>query len=87
MNANDPQFWMMISSIVTAICFIVMVHIAQQQTRAGLVHDQSDIAANPDRRKVFILGLVQFVKLHPGIGRIHLQIECGGFDGLLLFAG
>jgi uncharacterized protein YoxC len=24
MNANDPQFWMMISSIVTAICFIVM---------------------------------------------------------------
>ncbi len=24
MNANDPQFWMMISSIITAICFIVM---------------------------------------------------------------
>ena len=24
MNANDPQFWMMISSIVTAVCFIVM---------------------------------------------------------------
>ncbi|MEP6848029.1 MAG: hypothetical protein ABI999_04170 [Acidobacteriota bacterium] len=24
MSANDPQFWMMISSIVTAVCFIVM---------------------------------------------------------------
>jgi len=24
MNANDPQFWMMISSIVIAVCFIVM---------------------------------------------------------------
>ena len=24
MNANDPQFWMMISSIVIAICFIAM---------------------------------------------------------------
>jgi len=24
MNANDPQFWMMISSMVTALCFIVM---------------------------------------------------------------
>ena len=24
MNASDPQFWMMISSIVTAVCFIVM---------------------------------------------------------------
>jgi uncharacterized protein YoxC len=24
MNANDPQFWMMIASIVIAICFIVM---------------------------------------------------------------
>ena len=24
MNANDPQFWMMISSIVIGVCFIVM---------------------------------------------------------------
>jgi len=24
MSASDPQFWMMISSIVTAVCFIVM---------------------------------------------------------------
>jgi hypothetical protein len=24
MNANEPQFWMMISSIVIAVCFIVM---------------------------------------------------------------
>jgi uncharacterized protein YoxC len=24
MNANDPQFWMMIASIIIAICFIVM---------------------------------------------------------------
>ena len=24
MNANDPQFWMMISSMVIAVCFIVM---------------------------------------------------------------
>jgi hypothetical protein len=24
MNANDPQFWMMIASIVIAVCFIVM---------------------------------------------------------------
>ena len=24
MNVSDPQFWMMISSIVTAICFIFM---------------------------------------------------------------
>ncbi len=24
MNANDPQFWMMVASIVIAVCFIVM---------------------------------------------------------------
>ena len=24
MNTNDPQFWMMIASIVIAVCFIVM---------------------------------------------------------------
>ncbi len=24
MNANDPQFWMMVSSIIISICFIVM---------------------------------------------------------------
>ena len=24
MNANDPQFWMMIASIIIAVCFIVM---------------------------------------------------------------
>lgn len=24
MNANDPQFWMMIASIVIAVCFVVM---------------------------------------------------------------
>jgi hypothetical protein len=24
MNTNDPQFWMMVASIVIAVCFIVM---------------------------------------------------------------
>ena len=24
MNTNEPQFWMMIASIIIAICFIVM---------------------------------------------------------------
>jgi hypothetical protein len=51
------------------------------------VNDQPDIAADPDRPEVFVLGLVELVELHAGIGRVHLQVKGRGLHGLLLVTG
>lgn len=66
---------------------IVVIDVAQQQTGIGLMDDHPDIASGADRPKVGILAAVDAMKLHPGIDRIHLQIESGCLNRLLLIAG
>lgn len=69
------------------VSFVVMIDIAEQQTRIALVHDQSNVTADTHRPEVPVPHLVDAVKTHPRAGRVQLQIERGGLDGLLLLAG
>lgn len=50
-------------------------------------YDQPEIPTHPHRPKVLILRLVQLVKFHARIGRVHLEIKGRGLHGLLLVAG
>ena len=51
------------------------------------MHDQADIAADPHRQEVRVFRLVEFVQLHAGLRRVHLQVERGDFHRFLLLAG
>jgi hypothetical protein len=64
-----------------------MVHVAEQQAVRRPVHDQPKVAADPHRPEPPVLRLSELVEAHPGAGRIELQVEDGGLDGLLLIAG
>jgi hypothetical protein len=66
---------------------VVMVRITQVQTSVGLMDDDPQILADPNRPEVFVLGLVKLVKLHTRALRVHLQIKCRGLYGLLLLPG
>lgn len=50
------------------------------------MHNQADIAADPHRPKILVLGAVKLVKTMPRIRRIQLQIEGSGLRQLLLLA-
>ena len=69
------------------IGFIVVVDVAEQQTGVRFVYDQADVAADPHRPEVRIFRLVEFVQLHPRIGRVQLQVEGGGLDNFLFVTG
>ena len=66
---------------------VVVIDVAEQKAALSLVDDQSNVAADANRPEVFILGLVEPVKAHSGVGRIELQVEGSRLDGLLLLAG
>jgi len=51
------------------------------------MHDESDVGVDTHRPEVPVARLVELVELQPGMSRIELKIESGGFDGLLLVAG
>src|SRR5688572_28163503 len=65
---------------------IVMIDVAEEEAGVGLVDDEPDVGAYPDRPETLVLRLVQFVEAEAGRRRIHLQVERGGFYGLLLIA-
>ncbi|MER9578641.1 hypothetical protein NKI78_23865 [Mesorhizobium sp. M0400] len=64
-----------------------MADIGEHQASARLVHDDADVAGNPDRPEIWILGLVDTVKLQPRLIGIRLQIECRQLRLLLLVIG
>ena len=64
-----------------------MVHVTQEQTLVGLVDDDPQIVADPNRPEVLVLCLVEFVKFHARALRVHLQVKGRGLYGLLLLAG
>lgn len=70
-----------------SVRFVVMVDVAEEQAVAGSVNNQANVGTHPHRPEVFVPGLVELMKLQPGVGGIELQVERGGFDGLLLVAG
>ena len=46
-----------------------------------------DVAADPHRPEVLVLGLVEFVKAQARRRRVQLQVKGRGLGGLLLVAG
>ena len=66
---------------------VVMVHVAEQEARRGPVDNQPDVAADPGRPEALVLRPLDLVQLQPRPGRVHLQVERGGLDRLLLVAG
>ena len=69
------------------ISIVVVVNVTKQKASIALVDDQPDVAVDPHRPEVLVLRLVELVEAHSGTGRIDLQVERGGLDGLLLVAG
>ena len=69
------------------IRFVVVIDVAEQQTRFGSVYDQPNIATNAHRPKIRVLAFIEFVELHSRLRGVHLQIESGSLNGFLLFAG
>jgi hypothetical protein len=62
---------------------VVVIDIAQEQAIFAFVDDQADVTGDAHRPEVFVSGSVELVEAHTGVGRVDLQIECRGFDGLL----
>jgi hypothetical protein len=50
------------------------------------VDDQPDIAADANGPKILVLGLVELVKAHARVRRVHLKIKRSRLDELLLVA-
>lgn len=49
--------------------------------------DQANVQAYPYRPEILVTGLIQLVKAHARIRRVHLLVEDRGLDRLLLVAG
>jgi len=75
-----------LTSLGPAIRLVVMVDVAQQQAARGSVDDQANVAADAHRPEIPVLRLIEFVKAETRIGRIELEVERGGLNGLLLVA-
>src|SRR5260370_39927377 len=60
--------------------FIVVANIGEQQARAGLMNYDANVAADPNRPKIRILGLVNTMELEPRSARFGLKIKDGNFS-------
>lgn len=70
-----------------SIRLVVVIDVTQQQIVGAAMHDQTDIAIDAQRAEIRIARRIQLVELHTRMGRIKLQIERRGLNGLLLIAG
>jgi hypothetical protein len=66
--------------------FIVVVDVAEQEAGRGAVNNQPQIETDPGGPEVAVFGLIDSVQLKARLSRVHLKIERGRFDGLLLFS-
>jgi len=76
-----------LASFGPVVGLVVVIHIAQKEATLRAMHDESDVGVDTHRPEVPVARLVELVELQPGMSRIELKIESGGFDGLLLVAG
>jgi hypothetical protein len=63
---------------------VVMVHVTKEEAVGRAVDDDPNVRADPDRPEVVVLRPVQAVEAEPRPRRIHLEVEYGRLDGLLL---
>ena len=75
-----------LAALGPAVSVVVMIDVAKQQARRGLVGDQADVGADAHGPEVGVLCPVELVKLHPGARRVHLEVERRGLGGGLLLA-
>ena len=62
-------------------------HITEQEAEFCLVDDHTQIGIHPHRPEIFVLHILQPMKIHARIGGIDLKVEGRGFNGFLLVAG
>ena len=63
-----------------------MIDVAEQKTRFGFVNNQPNVAAYASGPEVLVFRVVDSMKSHSGIHRIHLEVERRGLNCLLLIA-
>src|SRR5437016_7556084 len=66
---------------------VMMRDVAEKEALCGSMNDQADVGADADRPEAFVLRLVEAMEVEARARRVHLQIERGGLDRLLLVAG
>src|SRR3989304_4287354 len=70
-----------------AVGRVVVIHIAKEETFAGLMDNYPEVTTDPHRPEVFVFCIVELVELHARIGRVQLQVKGRSLHGLLFFAG
>jgi hypothetical protein len=65
---------------------VVMIDVAKQQAVGVSMHDDPDVAADPDRPEILVPRPFELVTAHGGIGRVELQVERRRLDEFLLLA-
>ena len=65
----------------------MVIDVAEQEALRRAVHDKPQVEVDPHGPEVLVLRLVELVEAHAGGRGIHLQIERGRLDRLLLVAG
>ena len=63
---------------------VMVIYITDEQALFAAMYNQANIAIDAHRGKVGILGLIQFMEIHPRAGRVDLQIKDGSLDRFLL---
>ncbi|HYD53671.1 MAG TPA: hypothetical protein VEA99_13635 [Gemmatimonadaceae bacterium] len=69
------------------ICRIVVIDVAEQDARLCPVHDETDVVVHPHGAEALVARPIELVEPQAGTCGVHLQVEGGGLDGLLLRAG
>ncbi|WP_231470912.1 hypothetical protein [Novosphingobium sp. CECT 9465] len=74
------------SALGPGVGIVVMIDIGDQKARSRLVHDQPQIAADPYRPEIRVLGALDPVEGLPLAGRVDLKIDDAGFHQLGLLS-
>jgi hypothetical protein len=87
LNGAGARMRLDAAALRPGIGVVMVTDVGGQQTVAGLVDDQADVAADARRPEIGVLALVDAVQLEAVAGRVHLEIEDTGLYGFLVVAG
>src|SRR5213593_3517701 len=76
-----------LSTLRPLVGFVVVIDVTEQEAFTALVDNQADVAADPHRPEVWVLRLVEPMKLQPGLRRVELQVERCHLNGFLFLGG
>ena len=87
LRSARPRMCFQLAPFCPVVRAVVVIDVTKQEARFALVNDQPEVTAYAHRPEVLVLGLVELVEAHAGIGRVDLQIESRRLNALLLIAG